>query len=1637
MKKKAKILSVMTLPLILGACSAVRPTTLAQINKPILRAGTGIGYANDTGGGGGSSYNYQTTGYPSLYGYETHTHSVVQTILGSAPTISDDHIYHDSGIKFYGSGTSTTVGSANSITLNQTGPYIDFTDANVSYPYQVTSSWEKLQASGSISPNGQFPLISHYRLEVNYSSGTRAYYVDMSIADPMNDAQTVTTNKNGSSTTVKQTEYGINPKNLGRIAVPLYNGSYSAKLTVEYFWIYINGSNITQGGSIVKGTASLSGSLLIDSIKPTLSARTTSSNATVSNGSYVKENVRVTASDTNFSYIYYKTPTSSGGITYSSSFTTSSNGKYEFYALDRAGNQSATLSFYVDTVAPVGKLYANGSEIASGKYVNSSFSYVATDSGSGLKGCFYKAPNSSSFVAYSSGSIVPSNSGDGWYEFYSVDNAGNESAHMKVYLETARPEVSILRNSAVVYKGAITKNERINTGLYFNEGDYIEFDYSSSSGVYTNGTFRAGTRYLLRKSAYPNSTYSNTITTATGTTVTYDFSIVRDLPSITIGGKRYDDGAVIRLATDETVSMNVDDVIDSGNCVGEINDRDTVKIFDLLTENTADLTANEGQEKSYVIKVSDPAGNVSRFTVIIDKDAANGQWMNDNQMIEDGSYVNHPVSFDFNETEATATISKDGSAFRDYSSGEVISEDGSYTIILKDDVGNSSEFRIVIDTKTPEGTIYVDGVPADNDIITNGKLYFTWDGDDTCTVNGESYAKNSLIDQEGVYEFVLSDKAGNKSFYEAEIDRTAPSANKDALSDSEKDSTPITKWFQVSFDDKKKDFANYDDALSYAIELEKSANVKAHQLTDVTEFTETGMVANNGDPSSDKDDVRTGTYWSYKSKSNANVTLYYFDEDLLNEVIEYYAKQHVSDAIYSDGVNSPDGVNDDTWSYEGIEGKIGNNLILINDGDAVKAVARKGEQEIALEYGKALGSQISESGIWTIVETDRAGNECSYEVIIDHETPALMATLETYSSGSTGVTISEKSLVNAGVYYLKSFSVSQILSGDKWAEVEISGNGSTARYVSFDEMPTLAKAGKYDIRVWDRLGHSISFIVYISGEEENVVFENNADDTSVNISIEMPENYEALTSIEIYRNGSKLDGVSTDKLNYTFDKDGVYKVVLKDNFGRAVTKEYTFTKALPQGVLSGVDANGKTKNDVTFTYDSEKYFCEVYMDSELVRIDSSGSVLLPAEEENSGHYEIKLVNATDLDNFRVYAFEIDRLSPSVQLGGVIDHGTTNGGVTASWDDLDVVSATYTFNGSEPISFENGHTFEKEGTYVLTVADDLGNTTTKTFTIDKTVDYSVYTDDGKKIGGDATTSNDVIISANEDAVIKVIKDGEAYDYSFGQALSEEGTYLITVQDAYGNKTSFTIVIDKTVAFDMNVADGGITNDPVTIAPGEKETIVVTRNGEAYDYKAGEAITEEGTYRAIITDAYGNTKEVNFQIVSSDARTSIDYQLGDGCEITGISKDGESIECSGNHVLLTEDGTYVISYTKDGNSYSFTLRLDTTAPEISLNGVSDGGTVDGVVTIDGLTEEGTVEVYKDGQKIAYSLGDEIKDYGHYEVVVTDALGNSRTYAFTLQFQMNAWAITLIAVGLAAAIGVTATIVLKRKRVFKKRD
>ena len=633
------------------------------------------------------------------------------------------------------------------------------------------------------------------------------------------------------------------------------------------------------------------------------------------------------------------------------------------------------------------------------------------------------------------------------------------------------------------------------------------------------------------------------------------------------------------------------------------------------------------------------------------------------------------------------------------------------------------------------------------------------------------------------------------------------------------------------------------------------------------------------------------------------------------------------------------------------------------------------------------------------------------------------------------MTISEGSLPANNAYYLKSFEIESILDSDPYAVVHVTNSGNTSYYTKGDALPTLTEGGRYEVKVYDRLGNEIGFTVFISDKEEAVGFKNNGDDTEVSVDISLGDANQTITSLEIYRNGEKLDGITPDKLHYAFTKDGNYRVVLKDNFGRVVEKEYYFHKSLPNGILLGAEEGSKTNKDVSFEYDADKYRLEIYKDGSLAGSDETGNFLIEANGENSGNYVLVLINKTDEDNRKAYCFAIDVIPPSVTLDGVSDKGTTNGSVTANWEDDDVRSATLSINNQDAISFENGPTFDKEGHYRIEVVDELGNKTVKEFVIDKTVDYNVVTSSGKAINGDATTSDDVTISSSESVTVTVLKDGERYPYELGNPLTEEGRYLITLEDDFGNRTSFSIIIDKSVDLTMNVSDGGITNDSVTIDSDEKVSIAMTKDGEVYPYELGDEIKEEGKYHATVTDAYGNVKEVDFQIVDGKARTSIDFDLGEGNALTKVTKDGTEIPCGSNHFGFTEDGTYEIFYTQDGKEYSFVLTLDTTAPEVSLNGVADGGKVDGTVSISDMNEEGEIHVYKDGEEIPYEFGQELSDYGFYKVVVKDTLGNTRTYTFTLAFQMNGWAIALIAIGVASLIGATAFFVLKRKRLFKK--
>ena len=1617
--KKNKAAVLLFVPL-LTACAGA-PKILESTEKPearILRANKGS-----------TGTNYHGTGYPSPWAQETHKSTLVESIgTATATTPSDITVWHDPGVTTHVSNTGTTYGSSSSIKLTGSGPIFDFTNANWTVPSAITSL---------ISSN-LFALTS---FKVTVTKGSTTYF-HASASIPMDTKTsgdlTATYDRNGSKTTETVssnffsdgTHEGVDPAKLGSIASSLYSGDYTMKTEYTYYWAR-SGTAGPINISIFLTTATSEIPLIIDYTKPSISA-TRSNGTAVTNGSKVNSSVTIKGSDSHFDVLWVKKPGDSSytRIT-SSSYVASAQGEYSCYATDTLGNKSDTLTFTVDTQAPTAKVYADGNAVPDGSYINTSFSYSATDAVSGVKALYMKGPKATSYVPYSSGSVISKDNGDGWYSFYAVDEAGNKTATTSVFLETKDPSVTVYRNGSSVLSETFHGDAGETDPIYVNEGDEIQFGYSSSSNKGTGAPFDLGKSYVLSKSSYADTAYLEQVSSAVGYTIGIPLRIVRNKPTFSVNGKEYGDGSSIRVKDDVDLKATIDSAIVSGtNSLTVVSDEGTAN-YDVLKENQVSLTAKEGETKTYSLTLSDAAGNVTKATLTIDKEPAVGSFTSDSETIENGGYTNKPFLFRFDKADATATCSKDGSAFASYS-GEEMNEDGSYTFLLTDSVGNTSEYRIVLDTVAPEGHLYVNNEPAENGAVTSGTAYLTWDGDATGEVNGKPYEKNTLIDEEGNYQFTVKDKAGNVSTYQVTIDRTAPKGNSERILNQE--SLTVTRWYECTSESGRECFKTEAEALERAVEIERANNVTELTLNDISDFHETGLVASNGDADNHDDEVRTGTYWLYKSKTNPDIRLYYFDENLLNDVLAYYASSMVSGPHYCDGTNHSEGekVRDVYYAENGESAPLGNHFSLTQGEDSTAYAVKRGDSKsISLAYGEELGNQIDETGIYDITETDAAGNSFTFAVAIDKDAPKLKVNQSTYGESREGVEISKDTLPETKTLYLKSLSVMDILDGDSWAVLSIDDGNVTAHYVKGDTLPTLTTGGEYQIRAYDRSGNELAFKVIISDQEETIAFANGEGDLSVSIDITLNEKYQSLTLLEIYRNGTKLSGVSPDRLSYVFDKDGLYKVVLKDNFGRTVEKEYRFTKALPEGTLSGVTEGGKTAGDVSFGYDATKYRLEVWKNGTQVISDSTGSLTFA----ESGSYELRLINLTDEENVRTYRFAIDKDAPSIVLEGADNGGVTNGSVKVSWSDEDVSNATYSKDGGEAEAFVNGQTFDAEGTYEVLVTDELGNESKATFTIDKTVDYSVSTASGKKLGGDATTSEDVIITANEEADVTVLKDGEKVDYAFGDRLTEEGTYLITVEDAYGNKNSFTIVIDKSVDLTIDVADGGITNGPVEIDLGEKATVTLTKDGQPYAYTPGEKIAEEGSYVAVVTDAYGNSRTIRFQIVSSDPKQAIDYTLGEDAEIISVTKDGEEIAFNGNKIRFTEDGTYVITYKAEGKTYSFTLRLDTTAPEVTLHGVENGGDVDGAVTIDGMTEEGTVEVYKDGQKIDYTIGDELKDYGSYRVVVKDSLGNERVYTFTLSFHMNGWAVALVTIGvLGLAVGVSA-IEIKPKKVYRK--
>ena len=99
-------------------------------------------------------------------------------------------------------------------------------------------------------------------------------------------------------------------------------------------------------------------------------------------------------------------------------------------------------------------------------------------------------------------------------------------------------------------------------------------------------------------------------------------------------------------------------------------------------------------------------------------------------------------------------------------------------------------------------------------------------------------------------------------------------------------------------------------------------------------------------------------------------------------------------------------------------------------------------------------------------------------------------------------------------------------------------------------------------------------------------------------------------------------------------------------------------------------------------------------------------------------------------------------------------------------------------------------------------------------------------------------------------------------------------------------------------------------------------------------------------------------------------------------------------------------------------------------MKLVGVEDKGTTKNGVTLSDLSETATVEVYRNDEKVEYTLGEMLTETEEYRVVVSDEGGNTTAYNFELQ-DGNSWIVIAVIVLVVVLVAGGVVLILLKKR------
>lgn len=1240
-------------------------------------------------------------------------------------------------------------------------------------------------------------------------------------------------------------------------------------------------------GIFSKKTYTYTYRFVIDKSAPTYSLKAGTS--TVSSGSYTNQQITYSVSDYKTWCIYYKKPSSSSysttyNDTYTVAATASNNGWWTFYAEDYYYNTNSSVRIYLDVTKPTGTVTnASGTTIANGGYTNSAIKYIASDAHSGISYCQVKLPGASSWTSYTSGTALSGT--HGWYTFRCYDRANNVCAEeYKVYYDNTVPSGTLYGGTTVKSSGAYTNASYIKYVASDSHSGiancYVKMPGSSYYTAYASGTQLATEGryyfYTVDRSNNVSSTVSIVLDKTKSTGTLYGGNSV-----IASGGATNAD--YIKFVPYDAIGLSATYVKKPG-------------ATSYVSYTSGTKFTEEGEYLFYSV---DLANNVSdTYKITLNRQIPEAQLYVDGMEVDNNSYTNGGhISFACDETCYVKLPGSD--TFVEYLSGAEYYKEGKYVFYGISEANNSSGYYTIIIDRSIK-TVDVNNVTEGK---TNGDVTLTWtDGDaelyapiKTVTVNGKTYTKGDVIHtiDTGVYKVKVVDMANN--VWETEFTSTKQNVITETLQ---------KEYYEIY--DANGDyysFATYESAFNFAVVRE---NGYVRKGTWNNESWDTGIAMD----SKDAVNAVNGEYFIYKKSGSPNEEVAYFTLERLNEVIAEYAEVGIESYYY--------------WEKEPSTIADGEKLFTYSDAKTILAdKVELGENiGILLDGEEFVGTVIEAEGKHTLVITDDYDNSCEYSLIIIRKAPSIHYAI---GEGQANLVTFDRT------YYLKNeITVSISDEFDEFAMFSVfDEEGELLGNFSLGDSFKLSASGTYTVEAVNHFGKSETFNVVISRNAPTVSIIENEESKKLEIKITPSEDKEShIATLEIYKstdNGETWELVEKDDYgvvvalgtnSYAFRTSGMYKAVLTDEFRTgidAITAEFTYVQDNPMGELKGVENGGYTNGNVSFEWSDEA----------IVTVEKDG-VVIPYVSGQSltedGAYSLTFEN---FDGFKeTMSFVIDKNAPSVTLEGVENNNAVSGDVKVNFAE-ESLSAELFKDGVSVGEYVSGTAVTESAEYKIIVTDLANNSTEVNFIIDKFVDYEIDIND-------KGLANSVTVKANEDVTLVLTKGEEVVEYKLGDAVTNPGTYTVTLTDklnnvsiveftiveplvksfehnfdntpgfekvmmngeekrlnygtlelftdgvhevsviANGKTYTFTVTVDSTApAITITGAENGVTTKDTVILSDltEEAEMRVYLNDQEIEYKLGDELTELGKYRIELTDSCGNTSEYTFEILYS--------------------------------------------------------------------------------------------------------------------------------------------------------------------------